>query len=325
MDVSVIIVSWNTRDLLRDCLKSVYEKTKMTIIEVIVVDNRSSDGSADMVEAEFPSAKIIRGENVGFAKANNIALRYAKGKDILFLNPDTRLETDAIDCMYAHLNTHRDTVSAVGCKLLNADGSVQLTCARRFPSAWTELCYFLGFERLFWFLPWMSGAEMRHWDHNNSCFVPCLSGACIMADGDLVRKIGGFSEEYFMYGEDLELCWKLTLEKRKLWYIAKERIYHFAGSSSAKRGASFHVTVRQRAANIAFLRKSSSLRGVIEYRVAVALGASFRLVLVFVLLPLSLIRSDGRLENLCKLMLKYFFLFLWSINFRSFDQYESRK
>jgi hypothetical protein len=324
VDVSVIIVNWNTKDLLRDCLKSLYDRTKTTNIEVIVVDNASSDGSADMVEIEFPDVKIIRGENVGFAKANNVALSGALGKDILFLNPDTRLDTSAIDGMHSHLSKHRESVSAVGCKLLNADGSVQLTCARRFPSAWTELCYFLGLERLFGFSPWMSGSEMRHWDHNDSRFVPCLSGACIMADGDLVRKLGGFSEDYFMYGEDLELCWKLTRENRKLWYVAEERIYHFAGSSSAKRGVSFHATLRQRAANSAFLRKSSSLRGVIEYRVAVALGASFRLVLLLVLLPLSLIRLGGRLQSLRKLMLKYLFLVFWSTNLRNLDPDKDR-
>jgi len=147
-NLSIIIVNWNTKDLLRNCLFSIYKERKSISLEIFVVDNASSDGSSEMVKREFPLVKLIRNKkNVGFARANNQAIKESKGKYILLLNTDTVILNGALDKMVKFMDTHSD-VGVCGPKLLNEDGSLQ-AYYYAFPTLWNQLFLFLGFHRIF--------------------------------------------------------------------------------------------------------------------------------------------------------------------------------
>ena len=145
-----------------------------------MVDNNSSDGSSVAIERKFPETKLVTSpQNLGFAKGCNLAVNHAVGKFVLYLNPDTELVSNAIAGMMRLLEKRPD-VGGVGCRLLNSDGSIQLTCASGFPSPWNELCSLVGLDRMFPRSAFFSARELAYWDHRDSRDVACLSGACMM-------------------------------------------------------------------------------------------------------------------------------------------------
>jgi GT2 family glycosyltransferase len=281
--VSVLIVSWNTRDLLRECLASVAAKTSVPH-EVIVVDNASADGSADMVRREHPEVRLVASEtNLGFVKGNNAAARLATGENLLLLNPDTRLETDAVAGLDRALRSDA-SIGAAGCKILNADGSVQRTCAGSFPTPWNEFTSLLFLHRLAPRL--FPDRERSGWDHLDDRDVDCLSGACMIVRRGLWEELGGFDERIFMYAEDVDLCRRVLGKRLRVRYVASESVWHFEGSSAAQRKESFYSLVAQMAGNEYVLRKHDGAARAFAYRAAVLAGASVRLLVGAILYPL---------------------------------------
>ncbi|WP_084151250.1 glycosyltransferase family 2 protein [Azohydromonas australica] len=316
MDVSVCIVNWNTREMLRRCLRSLRDHTRGLEFEVIVVDNASSDGSVAMMETEFPEVIVVASAaNLGFAKGCNRAAAEARGSFVLYLNPDTELVSNAIHGMWRFLLAHSH-VGAVGCKLLNSDGSIQLTCASSFPSTRNELTSLLFLDRLFPRSRLCSSRELNHWDHLDSQEVECLSGACMLMSRDLSRRLGGFDEQLFIYGEDLDLCCRISRQGLSLYYLATEAIYHHEGAASRKKGRSF-APLFQRAANYYFLRKHFGRAAAVGYRVAVTLGAGARVVLAGLLSPLWLLGHVSSRERFAAFLLKHVDVLLWSVGLRS--------
>jgi len=231
LDLSIIIVSWNVRDLLLDCLNSVYAETKGVSFEVFVVDNASSDGSAEMVEQEFPQVKLIRNqENLGFAKANNQAIRQSKGRYVLLLNPDTVVVNDALANMIPFMEAHQD-VGAVGPRLLNPDGTVQLWCGGSFPTPLTEffrlakLSYLFPKSRIF------GRRLMSFWDRNDTREVDLLSGACMMVRREAINQVGLMDEDFFMYADDVEWCYRIKKAGWKIYLYSDAEIIHLVGQS----------------------------------------------------------------------------------------------
>lgn len=315
MDVSVCIVNWNTRDLLYRCLDSIKRSTEGLRYEVVVVDNNSADGSADMVSAEFPECILIASkENLGFARGSNLAAQAASGAYVFYLNPDTELVSNAILGMFTLLEA-TSGVGAVGCKLLNADGSIQFTCASTLPSPRSELVSLLGFSRLFPHSRICSARELDYWDHKNSAAVECLSGACMMLPRALVERLGGFDESFFMYGEDLDLCCRIRREGFDLYYLASESILHHEGAGSSKRGRSF-APLMQREANYRLLRNHFGRGRAIGYRTAVLLGSFTRVLGISAIWPLLLCREVGRHDRISDLIAKHVDLLLWSIGIK---------
>lgn len=315
MDVSVCIVNWNTRDLLRRCLRSVFECTHGLRIEVIVVDNASADGSVPMVVSEFPMVKLVASsDNLGFARGSNLAAHSATGRYVLYLNPDTELVTNAIFGMWTHLRRHPGH-GAVGCRLLNSDGSIQLTCASSFPTPRNELTSLLFLDRLFPNSKACSSRELNYWDHTDSRDVECLSGACMMLPHTLARRFAGFDESLFMYGEDLDLCCRLRSEGLLLHYLASEVIYHHEGAASKKKGRSF-APLFQRSANYYFLQKNFGQAAALRYRSAVSIGASVRVLAGFLLSPLWILRRGASGRDFLNFMGKHTDLFLWSVGMK---------
>ncbi|MFA6355980.1 MAG: glycosyltransferase family 2 protein [Candidatus Omnitrophota bacterium] len=232
MDLSVVIVNWNAENYLKRCLESVYACNKGLSIEVFVVDNNSSDGSVRMIRSDFPQVKLLENkDNPGFGAANNRALKACTGEFVLILNPDTEVRDGAVGKMTGFLRADPDA-GAAGAKLLNADGSVQMTCARNYPDLATEFFWLTTLVRRF---PKNRAAGrylMSYWDHNDRREVDCLSGACIMARSKVLKDIGFFDEDYFMYGEDVDLCYRIKKAGWHIWYLPEAEIVHYGGGST---------------------------------------------------------------------------------------------
>lgn len=312
MDVSVCIVNWNTLEMLRRCLRSIRENATGLDVEIVVVDNASSDGSASMVEKEFPEVVLIpSGANLGFARGSNLAARSSRGSYVLYLNPDTELVTNAILGMWRFLESNPGH-GAVGCRLLNSDGTTQLTCASAFPTARNELCSLLLLHRLFPGSRLCSSRELNYWDHADDRDVECLSGACMMLSRSLVDRLSGFDETLFMYGEDLDLSYRVAAQGLRLGYLASEVIYHHEGAASRKKGRSF-APLLQREANYYFLSKNFGQPMAVRYRCAVSIGSMARLVAALVVGPFWLLGRGFRSGDLFNLVARHGDLLLWSI------------
>ena len=228
----MVVVSFNGRDYLRRCLASLLGHAKGVSCEVIVVDNASWDGSAQMVEAEFPQAGLIPlSANVGFAAGCNRGIERAAGEFVLLLNPDTELAEDAFSPMVDHCRQNR-SVGLLGPKLLNSDGSLQLSC-RRFPGHLTSLFNRQSIlTRLFPGNPFSRRYLMTDWAHDRIEPVDWLSGACLMLRREMVERIGGMDEGYFMYIEDVDLCYRAHQAGYEVVYFPQVAVTHHIGRST---------------------------------------------------------------------------------------------
>lgn len=232
MKVSVVIVNWNAKHDVLKAVASVVAKTQDLAYEIIVVDNASSDGSVAALRERFPNLTIIASaKNRGFNGGNNLGIAKAQGEYILLLNPDTELSNNAIKILADYLDAHQE-VGAVGPKILNDDGSIQLTCARRMPTWWTEFneAHLLG--RVFPSSHFFTDNEIRFWDHRDSRPIEALSGACMLFRKTVIEKRGMLDERYFIYGDDLDLCMQVAKAGYTLFYNSDAVIVHHGGHST---------------------------------------------------------------------------------------------
>lgn len=241
-DLSVLIVNWNVRDLLRDCLRSIDAGRGNLLLEVIVVDSASADGSADMVAAEFPWVVLVRcDENVGFPRGNNLALARARGDAFLLLNPDTVVVGDALTTLLAYLNTQPD-VGVVGPQLRNADGTVQ-SSRRRFPTRLT------GFFESTWLQGVVPGILRRYYaldlPDDAPADVDWLTGACLLVPRAAYEEVGGLDEGYFMYSEELDWCRRIKATGRRVVYYPAAQVIHHSGQSSDQAVTARHVNFQR--------------------------------------------------------------------------------
>jgi N-acetylglucosaminyl-diphospho-decaprenol L-rhamnosyltransferase len=233
---SVIIVNWNVRERLRACLQSLPAATRdgLTSMQVIVVDNASSDGSCEMVKHEFPHVQLVASAtNLGFAAANNLALEHAHAPLLCLLNPDTEVSAGAFDALRDSFDVRQAQGSApialAGPQLCNSDGSLQRWTAGAFPNLRNIAWHFLGLDHLR-FLP--SPRSFFLLEKNNfTQEVDWVSGACMLIRRDLISK-PLFDVRYFLYGEDLDLCWRLKQNGLRVIYAAQSIVVHHQGSST---------------------------------------------------------------------------------------------
>ncbi|MGH9785166.1 MAG: glycosyltransferase family 2 protein [Terriglobia bacterium] len=233
LKLSVIVVNWRVRDLLRACLQSLHAQIRMPAEEweLIVVDNDSGDGSAAMVQEEFPQAILLaNAENLGFAKANNQAFGICRGRHILLLNPDTVVLDSAVDRMLEVLETRLD-VAAVGCRLLRADGSLEPWTGGHLPGLANVTCHFLFAYQVLpaWLLPLPLFLES---EPVQDAAVGWVSGACMLLRREALAS-PLFDERFFLYGEDMDLCDRLTRSGWKVLYTPRTAIIHLGGRSVA--------------------------------------------------------------------------------------------
>lgn len=243
MDLSIIIVSWNVRELLRRCLASVEASLQGRPDlegEVFVVDNASADASVQMVAAEFPQVHLVaNAENRGFAAANNQAMAASRGRYLLLLNPDTEVVGGALGTMVDYLETNPE-VGVVGPKLLNADGSLQ-SSRRRFPTMATALVESTILQRYF---P-RAGLLRRYYcldqDDDEVQDVDWLVGACLMVRRRAMEQVGPMDDQFFLYSEELDWCRRIRGAGWRVAYLPKARVVHHYGQSSAQDMPQRHI------------------------------------------------------------------------------------
>ena len=238
-DLSIVIVSYNVRFFTAQCIASLYQSNDHLNKEVIVVDNASEDGSADFIRNQYPQVVVIENKvNSGFSKANNQGFKIAKGKYILILNPDTIVEPDTLQICFDFLESHVD-YGAAGVLMKDGKGYFLPESKRSLPSLWASFSKFSGLGKLFPDSGFFNKYYLGHLPQNNESDIEVLTGAFIFTRGDLISKLGGFDEAYFMYGEDVDLSKRILDSGLKIRYIAKTGITHFKGESTRKDSFSY--------------------------------------------------------------------------------------
>jgi GT2 family glycosyltransferase len=289
-DVSVILVNWNGCALLERALSALFTTTHKVAMQVIVVDNASSDGSVAMVRQQFPQTTLlVNSKNVGFARANNQALELVEGRYILLLNTDAFVHEGTVDGMVAFMDAHPDAGS-VGCRLYYEDGTLQRSCFA-FPTLVTELWSALFLDRLFSRSRYFGKYQMTYWDMNDTRAVDSLMGACLMVRSDVVRRIGLFDEQFFMYSEEIDLCYRIQKEGLKNYYLPQFSAIHLWGGSSRRiRRESF---LRLYQSRVKFFRKHYGEEVVKRYKTVLHFSAFMRISLGMILFFLQR-RDDMR-------------------------------
>lgn len=228
MDLSIVIVSYQSKEFLKELLPSVLASKTEYSYEIIIVDNGSNDGTAEWVgqrirESENQKIGLIRNQNTGYAAGNNLGIKQSKGRYILLLNPDTKLQPSTLETMLDFMENHPE-VGVSGCKLIKPGGKLDLACRRRFPNPWNS------FQRLF--LQDNRNYNYADVDENREMEVDSVVGAFMLIRRELMEKIGLLDEDFFMYGEDLDYCFRCKEAGFKVWYYPKTLAIHYKGESS---------------------------------------------------------------------------------------------
>lgn len=234
IELSIVIVNYNVKDFLFDCLKSIENSQTSFNIETIVVDNNSNDFSVEYLKPLFPNVKFIKLEsNLGFAKANNIGLEQSRGKYVLFLNPDTIVNSDTFQIMKEYMDVNQE-VYISGCKLLNPDGSFQLPCRRGFPTPWAAFSKLFGLQAMFPKSKLFAKYNQTFRSTEETYYIDSVMGAFMFCRTDIIKQLRGFDEDFFMYGEDLDLCYRATKLGGKVAYVHSTSTIHFKGESTKR-------------------------------------------------------------------------------------------
>ncbi|HEY9772851.1 MAG TPA: glycosyltransferase family 2 protein [Planktothrix sp.] len=230
--VSVVIVNWKTPKLLARCLDSIARDKGAAGFEIFVVDNNSGDESVEMLRGQYPTVNTIaNADNVGFSRACNQVIPQAEGTFILLLNPDAEIKDDAISVLADYLE-HNPDCGAVGPKVLNADGTLQLACRRAFPTPEAAFYRVTYLSRLFPNHPKFARYNLGSADPDKVTDVDALSGSAMMVRRSVVEQIGLLDEDIFMFGEDIDWCWRIKQAKWRVVYVPDSVVYHVHGASS---------------------------------------------------------------------------------------------
>lgn len=233
-EISIVIVNYNVKHFLEQCLMAIRRAAHNIPIEIIVIDNASVDGSVAMIKKKFPDVLLIENhKNLGFAKANNQGLKIAKGRYILILNPDTLIQEDTLLVLKKFLDENQNA-SAVGCKLINPDGSFQISSRRSIPTPWVAFTKVSGLSRIFPKSRIFGKYNLTYLSPDLEAEVDVLSGSLMMLRKEILQKIGYFDEDYFMYGEDIDLCYRIKKSDGKIYYTPRTKAIHYKGESAKK-------------------------------------------------------------------------------------------
>lgn len=228
MDISIIIVSWNVKDLLRENLKALFSHNSHDRMEVFVVDNNSHDGSVEMVRKEFPQVNVIANEeNLGFAKANNQAIAKAKGRYVLLLNPDMRVGKDTLNDMVRWMDMHKEA-GVAGCRLVDESGNV-VPHVRRFPRFLDQAAIVLKVPHILPFV--LNKYMMKSFDYDRTSVVDSIRGSFFMIRDEVIEKLGGLDERYFIWFEEVDYCKQVYNAGWKVMYTPVATCTDFIGKS----------------------------------------------------------------------------------------------
>jgi GT2 family glycosyltransferase len=286
MRLSIILVNWNSVDYLQECLSSIYKFTNDIDFEVIVVDNASPEPNVGDLLKAFSGIRIEKSAtNLGFAGANNLGFKKSTGEFVLFLNPDTKLISPAINDLLEKIQSLPDA-GVVGCKLLNSDGTTQLSSIQRFPRILNQILDIEFLQQLWPGCPLWDISPL--FTEKLGVFkVEMISGACMLLRRTVFDRVEMFSEEYFMYAEDIDLNYKVYLAGLKNYYVSSSSIIHHGGGSSSRQKVSQWKTLMKYRAMGMYYQKMHSRPYLSIYRTALGCSAALRLALLGVFYPVS--------------------------------------
>ena len=293
VDVSIIIINWNTKQLLQDCLESVYEQagdadSNGVNYEVIVVDNASTDGSKEMIKSCFPNVVLIENDkNRGFAAANNQGIAVAGGRYVLLLNSDTIVLGDCLAKITGFADAN-PRAGVVGCRVLNPDRSLQPTCFM-FPSVLNMLLSSTYLYKLFPGNRFFGRERMTWWDRNDVREVDVVTGCFMLVRREAIEKVGFMDERFFMYAEETDWCYRFKTSGWKVMFSPVGEIIHYGGQSS--RQVPVAMIVQLRLSILMFIRKHY---GGLSHFIARLLVAFFFAVRLPIWLAVSFIRPGER-------------------------------
>ncbi len=320
MKLTIIIVNWNTRDLLKNCVSSIIQSMNSCDVKIIVVDNNSKDGSREMISLNFPEVSVINsGDNIGFGRANNLGISFAETPLIMVLNPDTLVMEDTLERMIEFMETNPE-VGALGCKIkyapdqtssIGSEGDVHTLGLQWFPSPFTELLRILfltdkSIKLLKNFLPYKNPHE--------SGYISKLYGTCIMTRREVLDQVGNFDERFFMYGEDVDLCKRIIDGGWKIYYLSEAEIIHLVAGAS--NGASSQFSTLMMCESISqLMQKYYGNFGKISYKLVILIGSNIRLIMLTVMrLLYSPFNRSKNEYNFNVSTNKYLAMMKWSLN-----------
>lgn len=272
MTLSILIVNWNSRDYLRRCLVSIRDTCAELSPQIVVVDGGSFDGCDAMLAAEFPEVEFVQSaDNIGFGRSNNLGFERVTGEALLLLNPDTEVRPGAVARLLAELE-RLPQAGILGARQSNTDGSLQLSSIHPLPTPWNAAFTTEGAHRRHW-------RRIGAWDAADPVEVEAVSGACMMMRAETFRRLGGFDPRYFMYAEDMDLCFRIQRLGLKIYHVPEAEIVHHGGGSARAQLNRFS-TVMLREAVHAYFRKNAGVAAGAAFRVLTAVSAVARLLLL---------------------------------------------
>jgi GT2 family glycosyltransferase len=289
MILSIVIPTYNAHEWIEQCLDSIRLHRPTGEYEIVVVDDTSSDDTVAIVRNKFPDVRVYANEkNVGFGRTVNVGLKASSGTYILVLNNDTWMHEGALDAMIAYLDQHPEA-GIVGPKVLSGDGSLQQHCRRRIPTPMAALLYFTGVAKMFPKNPKVAGYLMTAADETQTTEVDAVSGACLMVRRAVLDHIHGFDEEYYLYGEDMDFCWRTKLAGWKVVYHPKAVITHFGGQGGTGK-KKIYATIEWHRAMWLFYRKHRAPKAMLPERLLVYSGIAAKTALA---VALNAVRRSG--------------------------------
>lgn len=274
MDISIVIVNYNVQYFLDQCLKSVFRSGKGLEMEVLVVDNNSVDGSQEMIREKYPEVRLIANqENTGFSKANNQAIRIAKGRYVLLLNPDTVVEDDTLTKVVRFMDEHPDA-GGLGVKMLDGKGQFLPESKRGLPTPDVAFYKIFGLAKLFPRSRTFGKYHLGYLDPEQTHQVEVLSGAFMLLRKEALEKTGFLDEDFFMYGEDIDLSYRIILAGYRNYYFPETRIIHYKGESTKKSSVNYVLVFYN--AMIIFARKHFSKQNARLFSLLINLAVYFR-------------------------------------------------
>lgn len=289
--VSVVIVSWRTRDALRDCVESVKRQEEVSLSQIVVVDNASGDGSAEMVAAEFPDVRLIRNpDNRGFAAACNQGMRLADGSYILLLNPDTIVPPGTLAKVVRFADTHPES-AVVGCRVVRPDGTLEHTCFR-FPDVLSVTISAFALDRLFPKSRICGRQFMTWWQRDSVRCVDVVTGSFMLVRGAAVEQVGLMDERYFMYAEEADWCYRFKQAGWKMTFTPDANIVHLSSQSSSQCWPRMYVW--QRKSTLLFFEKWYGRRARYAANIVYVAWSVMRMAMWFALEVLGPKRAAAR-------------------------------
>jgi GT2 family glycosyltransferase len=275
MDISIIVVNWNTQKLLYDCLESIYAHTENLTFEIIVVDNASSDDSVGMVKNNFPDVILVENEsNRGFAVANNQGMAIANGRYVLLLNSDTVIFDNALNKAVSFADAH-SKVGVVGCRVLNSDGTLESSCFM-FPSILNMILSSICIHRIFPRSRFFGRERMSWYDWSNASKVDAVAGCFMLVRREAIEQVGLMDERFFIYGEDTDWCRRFHTAGWDVMFYPEAEVIHVGGASSSKDPIKFYLEMLK--ADMQYWRKHHGKFGKVSYIIVLLLREVLRVI-----------------------------------------------